>query len=369
MATSITTTSEFLNMSLSGDYILEADLDFGGAEIVGIGQTSGTFFTGHFDGNYHTISNYRINFSNVGTLFYGVGLNGIVERLTIDNGKPQTGYYAGMIAGWTEKNGIIRNCKVMNTEMYLSSIQYGGVFVGRTMDTSKVENCFAVNITTNESSLDGAVSNILDSSTTSDCFYVDNLDITDNGSGIPLTDSEAKTASTYIGTGLDSSEWTIVDGEYPVLGVQAQQESDGIHVPISIAINSQTVLERHSDGVEIDLGIDVNSQVILERHSNGIDVGLQIDINSQEVTESYSNGSNIDLNIEVSSQELETFSRGSSVDLVINIEGEGRQTLDLIQETILLADLERGITLKGDRNVNINLIGTKDSETILNAEF
>lgn len=344
----ISTTSEFLNMDTSVDNILVADLDFGGVEI-----TAFPDYTATLDGNYHTISNAVIDYQSLGSLFAETH-DATIKNLTLDNIQSQGSTIGGIVSiMWG--SSVVENCLIKNVEFYTAGSETSGIIAGRTSDNSQVNYCFANNVKDNNRSLNGMVRKVYNNSSINDCFYVDNYAITDNGAGTPLSDSEAKTASTYTGTGFDNSNWTIVDGEYPVLGIQMQEESDGIHLPIGISINSQTVLERHSDGVQVDLGVDVNSQVILERHSNGTDVGLQIDINSQEVTESYSNGSNIDLNIEVSSQEIETFSRGSSIDLEINIEGDGRQTLDLIQETILLADLKRGITLKGDRNVNINL--------------
>jgi len=256
----------------------------------------------------------------------------------------------------------------MNTEMYLSSIQYGGVFVGRTMDTSKVENCFAVNITTNTGSLDGAVSNILHSSTVSDCFYVDNNDITDNGNGTPLTDSEARTKQTFLDAGWDTHIWKLEDGNYPVLEFTPQIETRGVNVPLELIVSSQTILERLSDGSMVDISVDVNSQILLEKFSSGNDVSLELDINSQTLLEKYQNGesinigiginsqtllekikkgSNIDLNIDINSQQLEVIQKGAKVELQIYV--SKRRRILLVREEVLLADLKRGVILEAGR--------------------
>lgn len=78
-------------MSVLGYYVLENDIDLKGQElpIIGDGNNGYAFFGGYFNGNGHTISNFKIN-SN-GKDF--VGLFGVVQAYYYD----ELGYTGGMI--------------------------------------------------------------------------------------------------------------------------------------------------------------------------------------------------------------------------------------------------------------------------------
>ena len=112
--TSITNAGDFVAMrsDLGGRFRLEADVDLSSiANFVPIG-TSGTPFTGLFDGNGFDITGLTINSMSL----YGVGLfgavsgTGIVRNLTVETSSEGVlGIDAGIVAGFVRAGGRIEN--------------------------------------------------------------------------------------------------------------------------------------------------------------------------------------------------------------------------------------------------------------------
>lgn len=131
---------------------LENDIDMNGANIdpIGIrnGLSSATPFTGTFNGNGHTVSNFVCNSSkyNVYGLFGDID-GGMVINLTVANaeiGSGSSGSRAGAIAGTLNGGGIISNCKNVNTSV--KAYRAGGI-VGDTGSYSSgmnnvISGCF-----------------------------------------------------------------------------------------------------------------------------------------------------------------------------------------------------------------------------------
>ncbi len=91
----------------SAYYVLTTDIDLGGAEWTPIGHNSETPFSGHFDGNGHTVSNIKTTNRQYAGLF-GYVLNGTVTELGIKNFKIEittslnsssSDLYVGSLAG------------------------------------------------------------------------------------------------------------------------------------------------------------------------------------------------------------------------------------------------------------------------------
>lgn len=129
-------------------FILMADLDFGGRELIAIGY--GDYgFSGKFYGNGHVISNFKIlknekyfnNDDNSTSYLYGLGLfgslDGEVYDLTIKDARIDGKNFCGGIAGIHK--GKVENCRGINLKVYSSEYEssayeesiYVGKIVGR----------------------------------------------------------------------------------------------------------------------------------------------------------------------------------------------------------------------------------------------
>lgn len=108
--------------------VLTADIDLGGEEwtpICNNGKTYCGYFGGVFDGNGHTIKNFKIKEYIHENSEQGVGLFGwigaadddddaCVKNLTVENVTIEGNHYAGVIAGYLQ-GGSIENCHVKNS--------------------------------------------------------------------------------------------------------------------------------------------------------------------------------------------------------------------------------------------------------------
>ncbi len=153
---------DLANMTLGGDYILMNDIDLEGAEWTPVGANAETPFTGMFNGDAHTISNFVI--ANGDAYLYYVGLFGYVSGSIINlnvedftyNVNVSTGsYYIGGIAA-VVRDGSITDCSVSGditvtrniSNSWVNVYDYYGGIVGYLADACEMENCDAtVNIT------------------------------------------------------------------------------------------------------------------------------------------------------------------------------------------------------------------------------
>ena len=131
--TPITTAEELKNISLDGKYALVCDIDLGGAEWTPIG-TDTSPFTGEFDGNGYTVSNFQITTTSdgyIGLFGYNVG---VIKNLGVENFTVNVSYgdilYAGGLVGYN--SGDITNSYTTGTvsATATSSSAYAGGLVG-----------------------------------------------------------------------------------------------------------------------------------------------------------------------------------------------------------------------------------------------
>ena len=140
--TEITTAEQFKAIgndetSLGKNYVLGADIDFGGEEITPIGDSAKPF-TGKFSGDGHTVSNFIINLEDECIGLFGKN-NGTIMNLGVENAEI-TGYdYVGGVCG--ENNGTIKNC--YNTGAVSGNFDIGGV-CGFNSDGGTIQNCYNI---------------------------------------------------------------------------------------------------------------------------------------------------------------------------------------------------------------------------------
>ena len=138
------------------EFVLDGDIDFtattrAAAELTPIG-TSAHSFSGKFDGQGYTISNFQITAQEGHAGLFGyITLGGPIKNLTVENVKIVANHYAGAIVGRGYVN--IENCHVNNVDITVSAKdndwadKAGGVIGQMLEGGSTVKNCTAKNVT------------------------------------------------------------------------------------------------------------------------------------------------------------------------------------------------------------------------------
>lgn len=141
--------SKYPNCNKYQNVVLESDIDLGGNTISGFGDGSG-FFDGIFDGQGHSISNFKIDATNR-TYYAGLfnqvsqysGTNTVIKNLIVKNATVAGTSQVGVIAGGMNGNTVVENCKVYNSTV--SAVKKVGSIVGYTaggtVKGNYAENC------------------------------------------------------------------------------------------------------------------------------------------------------------------------------------------------------------------------------------
>ena len=132
--------------------VLTCDLDLGGMEWTPIGdyRFSANRFCGTFDGQGHTISNFKItkktdkNDSNKSSYGFFGNVEGTVKNLTVANATVSSYAYCGALIGRLN-SGLVENCNVVNANVAPSYWQ-GGIMIGQ-VNGGSVKNCTVDNST------------------------------------------------------------------------------------------------------------------------------------------------------------------------------------------------------------------------------
>ncbi len=127
-------------------YVLDCDIDLGGATVTGFGNASAAF-AGNFDGNGFTITNFVINATDrtyYAGLFNYVGVGNVtIKNLTVTNATVSGSGMVGAIVGGAYSNVTVTNCKVYDST--LSGVKKVGAVVGyaqgATVTDNYAENC------------------------------------------------------------------------------------------------------------------------------------------------------------------------------------------------------------------------------------
>lgn len=142
--------SKYPNCNNYQNVVLESDIDLGGNTISGFGDDSGFFFDGVFDGQGHSISNFKIDATNR-TYYAGLfnqvsqysGTNTVIKNLIVKNATVAGTSQVGVIVGGMNGNTIVENCKVYNSTV--KAVKKVGSVVGYTaggtVKDNYAENC------------------------------------------------------------------------------------------------------------------------------------------------------------------------------------------------------------------------------------
>ena len=142
VSTNVNTMEYYVNQSANifdnKTVYLEADIDLNGAEWRPIGDYafSRTSFNGVFDGQNHTISNFKVTnpvswTEKVTEASYGFfgNVKGTVKNLTIKKATvtPEGGRYSAALVGRLHNGGTIENCHVEESSVTINHWQVGGL--------------------------------------------------------------------------------------------------------------------------------------------------------------------------------------------------------------------------------------------------
>ncbi len=148
--TSISTIEELKNISLNESCVLLNDIDMGGIEWTPIGTLYGDCFSGTFDGNGYTISNFKISgdVEYAGLFGYNKGniKNLKLANVVISTHAPENSY-TGCLIGYNDQ-GVIENCSAEGSIVTCADEghNYSGGLIGYNYafcEKESVTNCHA----------------------------------------------------------------------------------------------------------------------------------------------------------------------------------------------------------------------------------
>lgn len=150
--------------ALAKNYRLTKDLDLKGKDFAGIGSNAHPF-TGIFDGQNHTVSNFVIKGSGEGTGFFNVILGATVKNLKLEKADVTGKDNVGALVGWAkvqlDKNNmkdnvanLVGNCSASGTVK--GEKQVGGL-VGLNDGKYDKDTLFSISSSVNKGSFDGTV--------------------------------------------------------------------------------------------------------------------------------------------------------------------------------------------------------------------
>ncbi len=145
---------------------LAADIDLKGQEWRPIGDYafSRTSFNGIFDGQNHTISNFKVTnkviwSEKVTEASYGLfgNVKGIIKNVTVEDAivNPDGGRFSGVLVGRLHDGGLIENCHVVNSSVTINHWQVGGI-LGQN-NNGNIKNCSIIGSTVTGMAAVGAI--------------------------------------------------------------------------------------------------------------------------------------------------------------------------------------------------------------------
>ena len=202
----VNSVEDLKEISLGGDYYLNGDIDMDGAEWTPIGDEDSPF-TGTFDGNGHTISNFVINGSSKCVGLFGAN-DGTVQNLklkdfAINVTNNTSSLFIGSVVG--HNNGSVKVCSAEGTLSgtvtspdFESSVAIGGIIGYNNAGT--VEECFA-NCTVNSNSTSklscaGGLIGFLKSGSIQNCYATGAVEANYSAS---ITDKNSAAAGGLVG--------------------------------------------------------------------------------------------------------------------------------------------------------------------------
>ena len=142
--TPISTVDELKAISMNGKYYLTTDIDLGGAEWTMLGSDQESF-EGIFDGNKHTLSNFKISDATdfAGFFCYNKGeiRNLGLKDFSIKMTSSKSDSFAGGLVAYNK--GIIKNCYTTGNISSDSDESIVGGLIGTNTGNGTVTNCYA----------------------------------------------------------------------------------------------------------------------------------------------------------------------------------------------------------------------------------
>ncbi|SFR65038.1 M26 family metallopeptidase [Anaeromicropila populeti] len=121
---------QMIKYEVTADYVLENSIDLNGTEWDIIGKSTNAPFTGSFNGNGCSISNYSISKSTTNYVgFFGIANNACIKNITLENAKVTGLNYVGGLVGYLLGNAwTIENCHIADSR--IAGVGYIGGLLG-----------------------------------------------------------------------------------------------------------------------------------------------------------------------------------------------------------------------------------------------
>jgi hypothetical protein len=257
---------------LALDYVLDADIELTSIwAMIGVPPTdegpAPVAFTGTFDGQGHTISNFYFDGDNPAwdqAFFANIGTTGVIKNLELVANTTWGLYIRGGALLAHTNNGLIENVKVSG-KIVIISVWGGGLTLH---NYGIVRNSLLIaEVITSE----GEYAQILSATnagTFDKTFALTHAGATALKGGASAldvllkTELELKTATTY--TGWDSDIWYIVNGSYPVLkneNFEPPVVDESVH--ISNEAELRTALAGQTNPIELAKNYVLDDDIVL----------------------------------------------------------------------------------------------------------
>lgn len=203
--------------NLSGNYILMADIDMTDVAFEPIGTIYTTPFTGTFDGNYHKISNLKIESNKLGTGMFAHIKGGTISNLILENAKVTGGRSVGALVGYNE--GKISNVGV--TGEIKGTDQLGGL-AGVNTGRGTITNAYSTVTVTGTSKYVGGLAGS-NSGLLTNTYAVGKVTSTETSSVGGLTGNGGTATNSY--WAVDTTGQTSGSGEGKFFSAMLKQET------------------------------------------------------------------------------------------------------------------------------------------------
>jgi len=124
--------------------IMQNDIDFNNQNLTPIGNNFGSttmLFNGHFDGQNHSITNFKSSFSEAGVgLFGAIGANAEVRNIHIASGNVSGSGIVGAVVGFNN-GGHVYHCSTGSNVTVSTGAFYAGGVVGANDVNGTIERC------------------------------------------------------------------------------------------------------------------------------------------------------------------------------------------------------------------------------------
>ena len=230
----------------------------------------GSYFTGTFDGQGHTISGLYVNNSDYSSYYAGLfgclENGGTVENVGVTKSYIQSSVYAGYTGGIVGlmNGGTIRNCYC--TGIVRCQGYGGGGIVGMSYDNSTIENCYFAGRISSEYGSAEMIGPIVgdmyaEGVNPTNCFYLEGCGASGKGTSKTAKQFQSGEVASLLGEGWGQ---TIGTDDYPVLTSDASKKVYAYTMYQGQSQSTETGYANNNGNVDLDLASHPNTIAVFE---------------------------------------------------------------------------------------------------------